>query len=107
MPPIDRAWGRGNDNTDSLSATQYKTGGRKVFYKEGKENTLLDVSLFYVKELPSIKSKIDVLVSHSYQDLATDKFNYAAFSYRKIADPAHPEKKDTIAGSSLASYRQT
>lgn len=96
---IDRAWGRGNDNTDSLSATQYKTGGRKVFYKEGKENTLIDVSLFYVKELPSIKSKIDVLVTHSYQDFLTDKFNYAAFSYRKIADPAHPEKKDTIAGS--------
>jgi iron complex outermembrane receptor protein len=96
---MDRAWGRGNDNTDSVAATQYKTGGRKVFYKQGKENTLLDVSLFYVKEIPSIKSKLDVLVTHSYQDFATNVHNYAAFSYRKIADAAHPEKKDTIAGS--------
>jgi len=96
---IDNAWGRGNDNTDSLAATQYKTGGRKVFYKQGKENTLVDVSLFYTKEVPSIKSKFDVLVTHSYQDFVINVHNYAAFSYRKIADPTQPNKKDTIPGS--------
>lgn len=96
---IDNGWGTGNDNTDSLAATQYKTGGRRVYYKQGKTNTLADVSLFYAKEIRSIKSKIDVLVAHSYQDFAINIHNYPALSYRSVADPSKPGKKDTIAGS--------
>jgi TonB-linked SusC/RagA family outer membrane protein len=96
---IDYAKGQGNDNTDSLSATNYKTGGRKVYYQQKKQNTLADVSLFYAKEIKSINTKFDVLALHSYQDFFTDVFNYPSFSYRAIADPAKPAKKDTIGGS--------
>lgn len=96
---IDNATGEGNDNTDSASATNYKTGGRKGFYQQQKRNTLADVQLFYAKEIKSINSKIDVLVGHSYQDFYTNVKNFAAFSYRAIADPNNPAKKDTIAGS--------
>jgi TonB-dependent starch-binding outer membrane protein SusC len=96
---IDNASGEGNDNTDSASATNYKTGGRKGFYQQQKRNTLADVQLFYAKEIKSINSKIDVLVGHSYQDFYTNVKNFAAFSYRAIADPNNPAKKDTIAGS--------
>ena len=96
---IDNASGEGNDNTDSASATNYKTGGRKSFYQQQKRNTLADVQLFYAKEIKSINSKIDVLVGHSYQDFYTNVKNFAAFSYRAIADPANPARKDTIAGS--------
>jgi len=91
--------GSGNDNTDSLSATNYKTGGKRVYYKEGKKNTLFDVSLFYSKELKKYNSKIDVLVGHSYQDFITNTYNYPSLSYRAIADPSKPFKKDTIAGT--------
>jgi len=55
--------------------------------------------LFYNKDLKSIKSKVDVLVGHSYQDFVTEVSNFPAKSYRAIADPATPAKKDTIAGS--------
>ncbi len=96
---IDNAAGEGNDNIDSASATNYKTGGRKSFYEQQKRNTLADVQLFYAKELKNIKSKIDVLVGHSYQDFYTNVKNFAAFSYRAIANPAKPALKDTIEGS--------
>lgn len=96
---IDRAKGSGNDNTDSTSATNYKTGGRKSFFEQGKTNTLTDISLFYTKELKSIRTKVDVLAGHSYQSFLTDVSNFPAFSYKAIADPSKPAKKDTIEGS--------
>jgi iron complex outermembrane receptor protein len=96
---IDNGNGSGNDNFDSLSATNYKTGGRRSYYKQGKTNTLADVSLFYSKDIKSLNSKVDLLVGHSYQDFVTNVYNYPALSYRVIADPSKPSKKDTIAGS--------
>lgn len=76
---LDRLSGSGDDNTDSVSATNYKTRGRFVHYEQTKTNTLADVSLFYTKEIKSIKSKIDVLVGHSYQAFRTNTNNYAAY----------------------------
>jgi len=96
---IDNAAGKGDDNVDSASATNYKTGGRRSHYEQKKKNTLADVQLFYNKEIKSIKSKVDVLVGHSYQDFFTEVSNFPSLSYRAIADPAKPAKKDTIAGS--------
>ena len=95
----DYTKGHGNNNIDSLSATAYKSGGGKSYYQQEKKNTLADVSLFYVKEIPSIKTKIDVLVGHSYQEFLTNVFNYASFSYRAIANPLKPQLKDTIENS--------
>ncbi|MFN4313803.1 MAG: SusC/RagA family TonB-linked outer membrane protein [Chitinophagaceae bacterium] len=96
---MDNSWGRGNDNIDSNSATNWRTGGRRTFYKQSKENWLADVSLFYEKEIKSLRTKMSALVTHSFQDFITNVYNYPAFSYRSIADPANPAKKDTIAGS--------
>lgn len=96
---LDQSSGHGNNNIDSVSATNYKTGGYKAHYEQQKVNQLADVSLFYSKELKSIKGKIDVLVGHSYQSFLTKISNYPAFSYRSIADPTRPAKKDTIQGS--------
>ena len=96
---LDNTNGSGQDNVDSISATNYKTGGRKSYYEQGKKNTLADVSLFYTKDVKSINSKIDVLVGHSYQDFLTNISNFPSFSYRAIADVSAPLKKDTLAGS--------
>jgi TonB-linked SusC/RagA family outer membrane protein len=96
---LDNIKGSGNDNIDSLSATNYKTGGRKTYYEQGKVTTLADISLSYSKDIKSINSKIDVLVGHSYQDFLTNIYNFPAFSYRAIADAANPAKKDTIANT--------
>lgn len=96
---IDNANGSGNDNIDSALATNYKTGGRKTHYEQGKKNTITDVQLFYTKDIKKLKTKVDVLVGHSYQDFITNVKNFASFSYRAIADPTKPQLKDTIANS--------
>ncbi len=76
---VDNANGKGDDKIDSLAATDYDTRGRFSHYAQVKENTLVDVSLFYDKNLPSLNSKIDLLVSHSYQDFVTKVYNYAVY----------------------------
>ena len=76
---LDHTSGSGNDNIDSVSATNYKTKGRFVQYDQSKTNTLADVQLFYTKEIKSIKSKVDVLIGHSYQAFRTNTNNYAAY----------------------------
>ncbi len=96
---MDYLSGSGNDNIDSLSPTNYKVGGRRTYYEQQKENNLFDFSLFYTKEIKSIRSKIDVLAGHSYQTFLTKVTNLPSFSYRAIADPTRPAKKDTIQGS--------
>lgn len=95
----DYTKGKGNDNTDSLSATVYKTGGRKSYYQQAKKNTLADVQLFYAKEIKSINTKLDILVGHSFQEFLTNVYNYASFSYRAIANPLVPNLKDTLENS--------
>ncbi len=76
---IDHAKGKGDDNTDSTSATDYKTKGRFVHYEQEKTNKLADVSLFYTKEIKSIRGKIDVLAGHSYQTFRTVTKNFPAY----------------------------
>ncbi|HAL94918.1 MAG TPA: SusC/RagA family protein [Chitinophagaceae bacterium] len=96
---MDFADGSGNDNTDSVSATNYRSGGRRQYYEQQKVNQLADIGLFYAKEIKSIKSKIDVLVTHGYQSFLTKVSNFPALSYRAVYDRANPAKKDTIIGS--------
>ncbi len=96
---VDNASGSGNDNIDSASATNYRTGGRRTHYEQKKINTIADIQLFYSKELKKLNTKVDVLVGHSYQDFVTKVKNFAAFSYRAVADPTNPQLKDTIANS--------
>ncbi|MEP7319230.1 MAG: SusC/RagA family TonB-linked outer membrane protein, partial [Panacibacter sp.] len=76
---IDNASGSGDDITDSISATNYKTAGYVSHYEQKKKNTLADVSLLYVKDLKGINSKFDLLVGHSYQDFVTEVTNFPAF----------------------------
>ncbi len=96
---MDRSSGSGDDLVDSLSATNFRTGGRKQHYEQVVKNQMLDVSLFYAKELKGLNTKIDVLVGHTYQEFSTNSNNFATFSYRAIADPNNPALKDTIINS--------
>ena len=96
---LDKTKGEGNDNVDSLSATSYKSFGRKSHYEQGKANTLADVQLFYAKEIKSLNTKVDVLVGHSYQEFLTNVYNFSSFSYRPIGNALKPLLKDTIENS--------
>jgi TonB-dependent starch-binding outer membrane protein SusC len=79
---IDKTKGSGDDNIDSILVTNANTGGRYSHYEQKKSNTLFDVQLFYTKEIKDIKSKVDVLVGHSYQDFYTNVINFAARSQK-------------------------
>jgi len=83
---LDKATGSGNDNRPKTMATAAYKNGIYSYYKQGKSNTLTDVSLFYSKELSEIKSKFDVLVGHSYQDFYTDVHNYASYDQEGVVD---------------------
>ncbi|MEJ7911752.1 MAG: SusC/RagA family TonB-linked outer membrane protein [Chitinophagaceae bacterium] len=96
---VDNTGGDGNDIVDSLSATSYRSGGRKSHYEQKKRNTLADVQLFYAKELKQLNTKVDVLVGHSYQEFLTNEYNFSSFSFRPIANPLKPGLKDTIENS--------
>lgn len=76
---LDNANGSGNDKRDSIMATDYHTGGRYSFYKQSKHNNLYEFSLFYSKDIKSIKSKVDALVLHGYEEFPTDVYNYASY----------------------------
>lgn len=79
--------GSGRDIFDRRSATNFRTNGRVSRYQQMKRNQLADVSLFYNKELPSIKSKLDVLVGHSYQDFLIKNYSFAAFGQNGVQIP--------------------
>ncbi len=71
---VDDSYGYKIDESDPTASFVYKTNGYRNIYSEGKKNHLADVSLFYTKDLPSIKSKLDILALHSYQAFDTKKF---------------------------------
>jgi TonB-dependent starch-binding outer membrane protein SusC len=71
---MDNSYSKGNDNIDSTAATNYARLGSFSNYKQQKVNQLADVSLFYTKDLKSIKSKIDVLAMHSFQKFYTNVY---------------------------------
>jgi len=77
---LDNTKGSGSDVYSALSSTNYLTNGRLTDYNQSKSNKLWDVSLYYEKDLTAIKSKIDVLALHSYQDFVTNVYNYPSYS---------------------------
>ncbi len=83
---LDKATGIGDDNRPRTMASVAYKDGIYSHYKQGKTNTLTDVALFYSKDLTEVKSKVDVLVGHSYQDFYTDVYNYASYSQAGVID---------------------
>jgi TonB-dependent starch-binding outer membrane protein SusC len=84
---LDDSRGSGYTVVDSLAAEAYAVKGSYSQYKAKKVNTLLDLSATYAKNLPSIKSKIDVLALHSYQDFNSRYNNYANYTGVQITPP--------------------
>ncbi len=73
------------------------TGGQNNQYKQTKTNTVFDFYLNYVKELKSIKSRIDVTAGYSYNNFLTTVYNYASYNARGVkypnSDPTFPDNK--------------
>ncbi len=73
------------------------TGGQKNQYKQTKQNTLLEFYLNYVKDLQSIKSRIDLMAGYSFNDYLTTVYNFPSYyaNGAKVTntDPAFPYDK--------------
>ncbi len=58
------------------AAWEYVNGGLDQQYGQEKRNNLLDFYLNYVKELPSLQSRFDVMGGYSWQHFWNKGFNY-------------------------------
>lgn len=66
-------------------------GGSSSSSKSTKQNTVLDFYLNYVKEIPSIKSRIDLTAGYTYNNYLATYYNYRGYN----------AKGDTIAGTKV------
>jgi iron complex outermembrane receptor protein len=93
----DISRGKGTVFVSDSAAADYTRGGRNTRYIQKKQNELLEFYLNYVKDLPSIKSRVDVLAGYSYNNYLTIDSNFADYNAHgvKIAnsDPAFPYNK--------------
>lgn len=78
---IDKSRGKGSVRVDSIYASDFFRKGINNTYLQEKENNLLEFYLSYNKELPSIKSRFDVVGGYAYQFFKTTSYNYADFRF--------------------------
>src|SRR5262249_35147190 len=77
---VDGSEGYGTKFMSDSAAFEYTRGGENNQYKQKKWNTLGEFYLNYIKEIPSIKSHIDVMAGYSYNNYLTTVYNYADFN---------------------------
>ena len=78
----DVSKGTGTVFISDSAASNYLAGGKggqNNYYKQTKQNTLLEFYLNYAKELNSIKSRFDVLAGYSYNNYQTKNYNFASY----------------------------
>lgn len=66
-------------------------GGSSSSNKSTKQNTVVDFYLNYVKQIPSIKSRIDLTAGYTYNNYLGTYYNYRGYN----------AKGDTIAGTTV------
>ena len=90
----DASYGAGTVYVSDSAAADYTRGGRNTQYEQRKQNTLLEFYLNYVKDLSSIKSRVDVMAGYSYNDYMTKVYNFADYNAHGVklpnSDPAFP-----------------
>ncbi len=72
--------GEGTNDQPATLAAVANDNGRLSRYSQNKTNKLLDFYLNYVKELPGISSRLDVMAGYSYQDFKRDEPIYPILS---------------------------
>jgi TonB-dependent starch-binding outer membrane protein SusC len=75
----------GNYSADSVLVSEYfpSRRGKRSHYEQTKQNSLLDLSLFYSKEIKSIKTRVDALLLHSFQSFVTNEKSFADYATGK------------------------
>jgi TonB-dependent starch-binding outer membrane protein SusC len=76
------------------AAFEYVNGGRDANYGQDRKNELIDFYLNYVKELPSISSRLDVMGGYSWQHFWRQGFSRATNLQGNIAGTPFRELED-------------
>lgn len=99
----DRSKGEGTIYIPDSAAMTYTRGGVNNRYEQEKKNKLFEFYLNYVKELKSIKGRLDVIAGYGYQDFHRVSPNFADYraDKREFA-PAAPFPSD--AQNTLVSF---
>jgi TonB-dependent starch-binding outer membrane protein SusC len=90
----DISKGEGTTFVSDSAAIEYATGGHNNQYSQKKQNLLLEFYLNYTKDIPSAKSRIDVLGGYSYNNYQTVNRFFASYNARGVkfpnSDPLFP-----------------
>lgn len=68
---LDKSHGQGTIFVPAAAASDFTRKGVNNTYEQDKTNKLLEFYLNYVKEIKSIKSRVDVIAGYSWQDWLT------------------------------------
>jgi TonB-dependent starch-binding outer membrane protein SusC len=82
---VDNTTLNGNFSADSVLVSEYYPSrrGKSTHYEQTKQNNLIDLSLFYTKEIKSLKTKVDALLLHSFQNFVTNEKSFAEYATGK------------------------
>ncbi len=90
----DAAKGKGTVYVADSAAAEYLTKGLNNRYQQNRTNTVFETYLNYVKDIKTIKSRIDATAGYSYNDFKTKVFFFpgynAAGEKLENSDPAFP-----------------
>ena len=96
----DLAKGQGTVFVPDSAASDYVaggTGGQNNRYQSTRTNTVFDFYLNYVKEIRSIRSRVDATAGYSYNNFLSKQYYYASYNARgdkyPSSDPAFPFNK--------------
>ncbi len=89
----DMMKGDGTVFVPDSAASQYLRKGQNTFYKQGRENKVLEFYLNYAKDIND--SRIDVLAGYSYQDFLDRIYNYADYNAAGQLIPGSEPNFDT------------
>jgi TonB-linked SusC/RagA family outer membrane protein len=91
----DVSKGTGTVFISDSSGLSYSNHGQNTHYKQTKQNTVLEFYLNYVKDIKSIKSRIDVMAGYSYNDYLTTNYSFAGLNARgdTVSRPNFPFDK--------------
>jgi TonB-dependent starch-binding outer membrane protein SusC len=100
----DISKGEGNITVNDSAASQYKRflapngvyhGGTSNEYNQNKRNQLMEFYLNYAENIPSLRSRIDILGGYAYQDFRTrsDNFPDRTFNRTVVTNPPFPREE--------------
>ncbi len=90
----DYSSSEGTNFTPDYAAWSYVNGGYDGQYGQDRKNELIDFYLNYVKELPSLSSRLDVMGGYSWQHFWRKGFSKATNIQGNIAGTAFRELED-------------